>query len=307
MNNYLFFGQWIISEFVLPEINSITDNAGLANPILLKYGKVPLSLEKPATEEKPFSTFNENEFLYQIPEIAKYYIRKGNEIIIEPISENETEVLLFFYSNALAAVLYQRNLIPFHASGVKINDKQIVLFPAPSRTGKSTTAIFLEKKGYPIFSDDTVLLEVKDGKCYATPSYPIMRLWQNSIEESEQYETEDGYELRPGMNKFGISFGDKYSTDKMEVAALVFLNNRTEELKIESLKSKNVFLYLGNNVYRKQWIIGMKKQITQFQLVSAISQKVPAFIANRPKGEDTFQSFSNAIEQEIIAPLNGNK
>lgn len=307
MNNYILFGQWFIAEFELPEINSITDILGLSNPIRLKYGIVPSSLEKPAMVEKPFSTFNENEFLYQIPKVGKYYIRNGNEIIIEPISKNITEVLLFFYSNALAVVLYQRNLIPFHASGVKINERQIVLFPAPSRTGKSTTALFLDKKGYPIFSDDTVLLEVKNGKCYATPSYPIMRLWQNSIKESEQYEIEDGYELRPGMNKFGISLVNNFSIEKMEVAVLVFLNNRTEQFKIESLDAKHVFKHLGNNVYRKQWIIGMKKQIPHFQLLSAISQNVPAFIAKRPKGEDTFQSFSNAIEQEIIVPLNENK
>jgi len=306
LNNYLFFGQWINSEITLPGIDPIQHTEELSHPINLAWGKVPEGLENPPLEQKPFSTFNDKEFLYRIPNVAHYYISNGNEIIIEPISENVTEVLLFFYSNALAAVLFQRNLIPFHASGVKINNNQIILFPAPSRTGKSTTAIFLEKKGYPVFSDDTVLLEVKDGKCFATPSYPIMRLWENSIKVSEQYETEDGYELRPGMNKFGIPLGDKFSHHKMEVAALVFLDIKTNDLKIEALKTKEVFLHLGNNVYRKQWIIGMKKQIPQFQLVSNISQNVPAFIAKRPKGEETFQKFTTAIEHEIIFKLNGN-
>ncbi len=305
MKNYLFFGQWFISEITFPEIEPLVNTEYLQHPIRISYGKAPEQLENPPTEEKPFSTFNDKEFLYRIPDVATYYIRNGDEIIIEPISNNETEVLLFFYSNALAAVLFQRNLIPFHASGVKINEHQIILFPAPSRTGKSTTAVFLEKRGYPVFSDDTVILEVIDGKCFATPSYPIMRLWQNSIDASEQYETSDGYELRPGMSKFGIPLGGKFSHEKMEVAALVFLNSQTDELKIQALKAKDIFLHLGNNVYRKQWIIGMKKQVSQFQLVSSISQKVPAFLANRPRGAETFQEFSAAIEQEIIAQFNG--
>ncbi len=306
MNNYLFFGQWIISEITLPGIDAIQSTEDIIHPIHLKWGKVPENLINPPLEEKPFSTFNDKEFLYRIPDVANYYIHNGEEIIIERVSSNETEVLLFFYSNALAAVLFQRNLIPFHASGVKINDHQVILFPAPSRTGKSTTAVFLEKKGYPVFSDDTVLLEVKDGKCFATPSYPIMRLWENSIKASEQYDTKDGYELRPGMSKFGITLGDKFSHQKMEVAALVFLNNQSEELKIEALKTKDVFLHLGNNVYRKQWVIGMKKQIPQFKLVSKISQHVPSYLAKRPKSEATFQEFSTAIEQEIIFKLNGD-
>ncbi len=305
MNNYLFFGQWIISEITLPGIDAIQSTEDIIHPIHLKWGKVPENLINPPLEEKPFSTFNDKEFLYRIPDVANYYIHNGEEIIIERVSSNETEVLLFFYSNALAAVLFQRNLIPFHASGVKINDHQVILFPAPSRTGKSTTAVFLEKKGYPVFSDDTVLLEVKDGKCFAIPSYPIMRLWENSIKASEQYETTDGYELRPGMSKFGITLGDKFSHQKMEVAALVFLDSKTNDLKIEDLKTKEVFLHLSNNVYRKQWIVGMKKQIDQFQLISSISQTVPAYLAHRPKSGDTFQAFSDAIEQKVIRQING--
>lgn len=307
MYHYEFYCQHIISEIEFPGLNQVESGKSNLRPILVFFGKTPEKLESAPTQEKPFSTFNENEFLYRIPKIANYYIRNGNEICIEPISENLTEVLLFFYSNALAAILYQRNLIPFHASGVKINEKQVILFPAPSRTGKSTTALFLDKLGYPIFSDDTVLLEVIDGKCYATPSYPIMRLWQNTIEKSEQFDVKDGYELRPGMSKFGISINDQYTYKKMEVTALVFLNNQTDELKIESLKTKDVFLHLGNNIYRKQWITGMKKQISQFHLVSAISQCVPAYLANRPKYKDTFDEFSSSIENEIIYKLNGSR
>lgn len=305
MKFYSFFGLLFSSNIEFPGILTLESPECNLDSIHVSFGKTPEKLENAPTTEKPFSTFNENEFLYRIPNIANYYIRNGNEICIEPISENLTEVLLFFYSNALAASLYQRNLIPFHASGVKINEKQVILFPAPSRTGKSTTALFLDKLGYPIFSDDTVLLEVIDGKCYATPSYPIMRLWQNTIEQSEQFDVKDGYELRPGMSKFGISINDQFTYKKMEVAALVFLNNQTDELKIESLKTKDVFLHLGNNIYRKQWITGMKKQIPQFQLISAISQCVPAYLANRPKSKDTFDEFSSSIEKEIIYKLNG--
>ncbi|MHA8066967.1 hypothetical protein V7S76_09820 [Aquirufa sp. ROCK2-A2] len=49
----------------------------------------------------------------------------------------------------------------------------------------------------------------------------------------------------------------------------------------------------------------MKKQIPQFQLISTISQCVPAYLANRPKSKDTFDEFSSSIEKEIIYKLNG--
>ena len=307
MHNCIFFGQWFVSEIKLPGILSIDpESFNLSKPIRVFNGKTPEKLEKPPTEEKPFSTFNESELLYRIPEIANYYIRNGNEIFMEPISANITEVLLYFYSSALTAVLYQRNLIPFHASGVKINEKQIILFSAPSRTGKSTTALFLDKLGCPIFTDDTVVLEVIDGKCFATPSYPIVRLWENTIDQNEKINKEDTYQLRPGISKFGISISDRFTYEKMELAGLVFLNNdKDDNIKIDQLKTKEVFTLLKNNVFRNQWIIGMKKQILQFQLVSSISQCVPAFSAQRPKSKPTFEEFAAIIEREIVFKLNG--
>lgn len=307
MYNYLFFGQWFVSEIDFPGISTIDPTSfNLLKPIRIYYGKTPEKLKNLPTVEKPFSTFNECEFLYRIPEIAHYYIQNGDEICIEPISPNLSEVFIHFYSTALAAVLYQRNLIPFHASGVKINEKQIVLFPAPSRTGKSTTALFLDKSGYPIFTDDTVLLEVIDGKCFATPSYSIIRLWQNTIDENEAIQEADRYELRPGISKFGISIRERFSYDKMELAGLVFLDSNGNKLKIEQLKTKNIFPLLKRNVYRNQWINGMNKQVLQFQLIASISQCVPAFLAQRPKSKPTFEEFAASIEQEIIFKLNGS-
>ena len=306
MNNYIFFGQWFVSEIKLPGILSIeTESFNLAKPIRVFYGKTPEKLEHPPTEEKPFSTFNESELLYRIPEIAHYYIRNGNEICIEPFSTNLTEVLLYFYSSALTAILLQRNLIPFHASGVKINEKQIILFPAPSRTGKSTTALFLDKLGYPIFTDDTVVLEVIDGKCYATPSYPIIRLWENTIDKNEKINKQDAYQLRPGISKFGISISDRFTNEKMELAGVVFLKSDDHNFKVDQLKTKDIFTLLKSNVFRSQWIKGMKKQILHFQLISSISQCVPAFLAQRPKSKPTFEEFAQIIEREIIFKLNG--
>lgn len=307
MKNYIFFGQLIKSKIDFPGIEPLISSIKYKNPIYVKFGKTPRKLVNPPTIEKPFSIFNDLEFLYTFPNVAKYYVRNGNQIIIEPLVENENDALLFFYSSALAIVLFQRNLIPFHASGVKINQNKIVLFPAPSGMGKSTTALFLEKKGYPIFSDDTVLLEIIDGKCFATPSYPIMRLWQNTLQMSKYYQSNNTYELRPGLKKYGIYLNENFTHTKMEVAAIVFLNNHDQELKIKPLIQKDAFIRLLDNVYGKQWINPMNKHLLQFQLASLISQSVRGFLANRPKGIDSFLEFSDAIENEVISKINDKK
>lgn len=108
------------------------------------------------TVVKPFTSYNDREFRYQVPDIATYFVRDGKQIWICPLCEDWSSVLLFFYSNAIAALLFQRNLIPFHVSGV-LDEDGVWLLSAPSRTGKSTTALKLKERGYPVFTDDTAL------------------------------------------------------------------------------------------------------------------------------------------------------
>jgi hypothetical protein len=306
MFKYYFFGLRFKSSFELPGIATTDFIEAEQDIIQIKIGKTPKTLVNGVKAQKPFSCYNETELLYTFPEIANYYISNGNEICIEPFADDLSEVLQLFYSSALAAILLQRNLIPFHASGVKINDNKIILLSAPSGVGKSTTAVFLEELGYPIFSDDTVLLEIIDGKCLATSSYPILRLWQNSFENSEHYELDDAFQIRPDISKYGFYFNEKFSFEKMEVAAFVFLKVTLEEINIQPLKAMDLIGHLINNIYTKNWMEGMNKLGVQFQLASSISQRVPGFIANRPKKKSTFKEFSALIEKEIIVKFNGN-
>ncbi|WP_041823627.1 hypothetical protein [Leadbetterella byssophila] len=123
---------------------------------------------------KPFSQFNEKELLYKVPEIGNYYIRNGQYICIGPKVGDLDSVLLYFYSNALAAAIMQRNSIPLHVSGVLDPTGKVILFAGNSGAGKSTTATFLNSKGYSIFTDNTCVLTFQGDKCYA--SYPMTRL-----------------------------------------------------------------------------------------------------------------------------------
>jgi len=89
----------------------------------------------------------------------------------------------------------------------------------------------------------------------------------------------------------------------LEVVGLVFLNSQTERLDVEKLSASKAMLHLGNNIYRKQWIKGMKVQQEQFNLLSTVSIKVPGFIAYRPKTVNSFESFADLIETRIFQPL----
>ena len=297
--NYRVFNLCCTSTIPLPSfiVNDVEDTIPDFEVVL---GTVEPNFKKEPTVIKPFTQFNENEFFYQVPDIAKYFVTDGNKVVIEPLCEDWDSILLFFYSNCIAAILYQKNLIPFHVSGVLDNKGGLWLFAAPSRTGKSTTALKLKERGYTLFTDDTALITIENNECVAIASYPMLRAWENTMHNQKVYELSDGSQLRSEINKFGIDFHDDFVSSSQKVKGIIFLEMQGDSIQIERMKSIDGIKRLGDNIYRNKWVHGMNKQLLQFKTVSVISQKVPFWKAIRPKDKPSFDSFADAIIEQII-------
>ncbi len=302
--NYLAFGLSVSSEIELPALMP-DKNPPEDAMVKIRLGDVPAGTLDPARETKPFTTFNGREFIYSVSGTARYYVKDGTEITIQPESDDWSSILLYFYSNCLAAVLFQRNLIPFHVSGVWVAPGKVLLFAAPSRTGKSTTAVMLAEKGYPTFTDDTAVLRVENGKCYAYASYPMARLWQNSVTKQSVYREEDKHVIRykVEVEKYGFHFHDSFVCDPVEVTGIVFLEEAGKDIAVETIKASHAMQLLGSNIYRNHWIKGMERSVLQFNTLISVVNSLTMWKAVRPQGQSTFEAFAAAIEGEIIRKI----
>lgn len=296
--NYKVFNLSCTSTIPLPSfiVNEVNQQADFE----VVLGTVAPNFQKEPTVKKPFTQFNENEFFYQMPDIAKYFVTDGNKVVIEPLCEDWDSILLFFYSNCIAAILFQQNLIPFHVSGVIDKKGGLWLFAAPSRTGKSTTALKLKEKGYIYFTDDTALITIENDICVAIASYPVLRAWENTMNNQGVYALSEAKQLRAEINKFGIAFHDDFVSTSQKVKGIIFLEMSGDCILIENLKATEGMKRLGDNIYRNKWVHGMNKQLLQFKTLSVISQKVPFYKATRPKDQPSFDSFADAIIEQII-------
>lgn len=304
---YLAFGIPIVSEIELPALVPVENGKGFLNPVYVKLGIIPQDLKTPGTHPDRFAYCNANEMIYIIDNIIKFYISNGNEIIIEPISPNYMGNLIYFYSNCLAAILYQRDIVPFHVSGVFVEKDKVALFAAPSRTGKSTLALKLLELGYQPFTDDTAVLFFKNGKCYAQASYPMMRLWQNTIDSQSHLKEDDKqrlYDDDDDYEKFGFSFHQQFSLEPCEVKQIIFLKKYGGELTERPVKNIDAFKALADNVYRCHWIPAMGRNKLQFVLISQILNTVPHTEAIRPENGESFESFplliKNILQKSIL-------
>lgn len=84
---------------------------------------------------------------------------------------------------ALPRLLSGRGHLMVHASLARIGT-QAALFLGRSGWGKSTLAGLLHRRCHPALCDDCVRLELRNGRAWATPSYPGLRLYQDSIDQT---------------------------------------------------------------------------------------------------------------------------
>jgi DNA-dependent RNA polymerase auxiliary subunit epsilon len=272
--------------------------------IYITLGSVPKELCSQPLLSNEMGSVNESELLLHLPHIASYYIAQGKYITVAPDkSANWEEMLLHLYSNGFAAILYQRNIIPYHVSGIFVNATQVLLFAAPSGTGKSTIALMLRQQGYPTFTDDTAILSVNGTSCWAKASYPMIRLWQQTFEQQSQFIEGDKQRVFSDLDKYGFSFHEQFKHTDAEVVGIVFLETAGTTIHIEALSKSACMQLLGQNIYRVEWINALKKQKLKFEQITQLAAVLPAWKATRPEHIATFDSFTSAIESEIIKPL----
>ncbi|MCH5689073.1 hypothetical protein LWM68_35360 [Niabella sp. W65] len=298
---YLAFGIPLISEIELPALFPIHNSQTWENPVHVRLGSVPDQLVDEGQNADRNAYCNANEMIYTVAEKIRFYISGGNQVIIEPIVADYHANLIYFYSNGLAAILYQRDMIPFHVSGVFTQPGKVTLFAAPSGTGKSTLAVKLQELGYQPFTDDTAILFIKDGKCYAQASYPMIRLWEQTLDQQSLLNIADKQKIFDDgdRDKFGFSFHGQFATDPVEVEKIIFIEKEGIEMKISPIKNIDAFKALSDNVYRNHWIPAMQKSRLQFSLVGQILNTVPHFMATRPNDVNSFTEFPLFIKKNL--------
>jgi len=298
MYTYWGFGLNIKSEIEFPELlPTVFESADLS----IFKGIVPLQLERKNTVKMVKVSMNSTEYLHSIPGVADYYASNGKEICVEPkMGADEKSIRLFLLSNAMAAILHQRDMIPMHASAIYHEDG-IVLFCGRSGAGKSTTVTALQKEGKVVFSDDVCVLKYNaDGVLVAFPSYPMIKLWKDSFAKIGLEDAEEQHKIRPELAKYARFFHDEFDVLPRRIKQVFVLDpdSLTEEVEIKQLGALKGFKLLQQNTYRYVQMNGMQKRNIHFAMISKLAGEVPVYQISRP-------AHGNTIEK-VLALVNSN-
>jgi hypothetical protein len=299
MYKYWGFGLNIESAIEFPEL--LPAEFELAD-IQIQIGNVPQQLEGEGVVKKVNVSMTGTEYLHHIPNIASYYATNGKDICIEPKAEaDEKSIRLFLLSNAIAAILHQRSMIPLHASAIYHNGG-IVLFCGRSGAGKSTTATALQQKGHQVFSDDVCVLQNDaNGVLVALPSYPMIKLWEDSFAKIGLETAAEADKIRPEMAKYARFYHDDFDISPQKIRRVFILDstNTNDALEIKKLGPIAAFKLLQQNTYRHVQMNGMKKRDVHFAMISKLAGEVAVYKINRPAHGNTIESLLTLIESNL--------
>lgn len=300
MYKYFGFGINITSEIEFPELLPADfDNAD----VTITLGKTPESLTGEGVTKRTFSVVSKDEYLLTIKNICRYYVGYGSKIIAEPeAGTDERSIRLFLLGTAIAALLYQRGNIPLHASAIVKNEK-LILFAGNSGAGKSTLLALLATKGYDVFTDDIcVLQQAQDNTTLlGTASYPMIKLWEDAIQQLDNDTFNKDFKVRPQLPKYGQFFYDTFHKGSLPIDKIFILapKNTASAITIDKLTGIQAFKLLEKQAYKYQLITNTKLRNLHFSLLSQLVSKVQIFEVSRPVSGSNVELLLEAIENRL--------
>jgi hypothetical protein len=298
MYNYWGYGLTIASEIEFPELLSFDFEIP---DVTIRLGKTPETLTGDDVVHKVNLCMGPTQYLLRLLNIANYYAANGISITVEPTPGiDDKSIRLFLLSSVMAAILHQRGTIALHASAIE-HGGGVILFCGKSGAGKSTTATMLHQKGYKVFSDDVCVLKAEGDLVTAIPSYPMMKLWEDSFAKAGIPMVEEAQKIRPELAKYGRFFHDDFDIQPRAVKKIFLLDTdrASKEVSISSLRAVDAFKELQANTYRPAQTVAMKKRDIHFAIVSKLTAAAKVYKVTRPESTDTLAQVIDLITQAL--------
>lgn len=297
---YSLAGLRIVSELPLPGLTISNGKIEVGNEIVIRRARVPTSLSV-VHKSFPDGQCNETELLLDVPAVARYLLRGGNEIIVDDNGASSYgDVCAYLLGTVFGALCHQRGIVPLHASVINVSEG-CVAFVGESGAGKSTLAAALAACGHQVIADDVCFLRVGVKDLRAWPGVNRIRLWEDAIAALGCEGPGIERELR-GYNKYLIPIHPSpcptESRNLRRVYQLRAMSNGVNP-NIQPLHGAAVIEILMQNVYRLELAEYMGQKPAAFRVCAAVARNVPVFRFNRPMGFDVLQQGIDFLEAHL--------
>jgi hypothetical protein len=289
--DYKLFGLRVRSEIELPELLAGT---GSDDPDV----RIRLRPIDEAPLEGGLHVLDDG-LLFVAPEVARYKVVGGREILVAPDAEvPDRNVRVFLLGSAFGALLHQRGMLPLHANAVEIDGKAVA-FMGESGAGKSTLAAWFHDRGFRIIADDVCVVQIdENGRLRALPGIPRLRLWAEALTASGRTPSayERSYLGAADLDKYDVPTAKRAAAESLELAAIYVLE-RGKTINIAPLNGVTAAEAIFAHTYRGAFAGPANTLIDQWSNTANVLRGTPIFAAYRPWDLDRFDSVCEQLAE----------
>ena len=193
-------------------------------------------------------------------------------LVNAPSEYTKDDVAAYALGPVLAIALHLQGAVLLHASAVLMNARAL-LFAGDAGSGKSTIAAALHRLGHPVLADDVV--EVVEGGALAAA--PAIRLWPDALDAL--FGSAAAFPDRAPSWPKKIVATESVDDGPHDIAAILFLESRDEEPRIERLAPLDAWQRLTANVYTAPLPGGARNA---FELTTSLANRIPMYALSAP-------------------------
>jgi GTPase SAR1 family protein len=295
MYAYYAFALRINSELVFPELLACPPSD--LSDVTIKWGQVNSSgLELPNSSKGLFYQASETALWLHIPNVARFLISHGNQIVIDPIGGvDEDSLRVFILGSCMGALLMQRDLFLLHGNAIKMGE-HCISFVGASGAGKSTLSGAFFKRGYSILADDVCAV---NSAGQVIPSFPQIKLWFDAAKHLN-IDTQSLRKIRPKIEKFAVPLAQQFQPDALPLKAVYVLHSHNkDEFLLTPISGMQKLQPLRAHTFRKNYIHGLNKDRDHFTQCTQIAGLIDIVRITRPNDGYKLDALVNLIEQDL--------
>ena len=250
--------------------------------VTIRIGAAPASLPAPADRYGLWESAP-GAFLLDVPDVARYLVTDGRDVLVEPRGGSDHEVGVFLTGPVFAALVQQRGVVTLHAGAIGTG-AGAVLFTGLSGSGKSSLIAALVGRGYAMLADNVAGVVLDEaGRPVALPAFPGLRLWAAMLDELA-WPGQPLERVRPELEKY-LAPVERFHTAPLALRAVCRLtlgNGDGDGIEIETLPAAGAWGWLLKSTYHWKFLRGLGQLPTQFRTVTELARCVPVMRAVWP-------------------------
>jgi hypothetical protein len=295
---YHIYGVYFKSEFKVDAFHQVDDRDFRKPFVSLSYASIDFD-GYTFKDDFVIRAHTSEGFLYVIKNKVAFLVME-DAIYVDPLCENHNEWQGFLTGGGLSILLIQKGFFLLHGSAVKLNH-QAYLFTGPSGMGKSSIAIGLNQRGYPLITDDVSSIQSLEDDLIINQGSKQLRLVNDAV---KYFNIQNATPLNQPRKqpKFAYQADNSAINQKVKIKAVIEIvdDSTISEMVLSRLDSFEKLKVVKENIYKEELtqIVGVGE--SYFKCMTELSNEVYFMRLTRNKQKTSLVEMIDFIEDSML-------